>query len=278
MPRFRGKEPKFRPSSHLRHFIDLAQSPYYWWYLFLREHDGYKRCCDNKGNGKYSKLYADFGDVHAEEFPDWWQSRGEHLFAEQVRMPCAVRLATKDDWLPSFDEYPTVVFAFDSTAGEAGIRRMFRDYMRSHLGKEVGRPPRTQRPTFARYPLSGIPKVLHLKTMYGVLQASKLIKGRSRNWRIAEGLSLKGVAKVVSASDQDRPILRKEMSDRVGGLLKEAKRLVELVGEGKFPAAYDHVPPEESKHARLWREDRDRLMAFRKVLFASRPRLVRQAR
>ena len=278
MPKFRGKEPQILSSNHLLHVRGLERSPYYWWYLFLREHNGYGLCCKRSGKGSYEGLYRDFGDVHAEDFPSWWQSRGEHLFAEQLRMPRAVRLATKDDWLPGFDEYPTVVFAFDSSAGEAGIRDMFRQYMRNHLGKEVGRPPRMQRPTFARYPLRGIPKTRHLKTMHRVLQVSKLIKGRSRNWRIAEELSLKGVTEAVSASKQDKSILRKAISDRVGGLLTDAKKLVELVGEGKVPAAYDAFPPEESRHALLWRKDRDRLIAFRQVLFPSRPRLVRQAR
>ena len=67
-------------------------SVYYFWWEFLRRHDGYKRCCERGGQGAYSQLYADFGNVHVFEtanFWKWWservsatQTRGEMLFAE----------------------------------------------------------------------------------------------------------------------------------------------------------------------------------------------------
>ena len=69
-------------------------SIYYFWWEFLRRHDGYKACCERGGKGEYAKLYADFGNIHAhDDFWKWWSekvdselwakaTRGEILFAE----------------------------------------------------------------------------------------------------------------------------------------------------------------------------------------------------
>ena len=48
-------------------------SLYYFWYEYLRRHDGYRKTCLSNGKGKYAKLYNDFGDVHQLSFIDWWR-------------------------------------------------------------------------------------------------------------------------------------------------------------------------------------------------------------
>lgn len=54
-------------------------SVYYYWWEYLRRHDGYKRTCERGGTGKYAALYKSFGDVHASSFTDWWWSHF-HIF------------------------------------------------------------------------------------------------------------------------------------------------------------------------------------------------------
>ena len=76
-------------------------SIYYFWWEFLRRHEGYKDSCARGGAGRYQKLYAHFGDVHAyktKDFWSWWTEeldngwkRGEFLFAE----PAARRMAVQ---------------------------------------------------------------------------------------------------------------------------------------------------------------------------------------
>ena len=39
-------------------------SVYYYWWEYLRRHEGYKRTCAQGGRGRYAKLYEDFGNVH----------------------------------------------------------------------------------------------------------------------------------------------------------------------------------------------------------------------
>jgi hypothetical protein len=47
-------------------------SVYYFWWEYLRRHQGYKTTCANGGNGEYANLFKDFGDIHSTDFPTWW--------------------------------------------------------------------------------------------------------------------------------------------------------------------------------------------------------------
>jgi hypothetical protein len=59
----------------------VTDSPYYWWFMFLRLNADYKATCDANGKGKCSAIYKDFGNVHTLNFKEWWTDRA-HLFAE----------------------------------------------------------------------------------------------------------------------------------------------------------------------------------------------------
>jgi hypothetical protein len=71
------------------------------WWEFLCRHEGYKDCCARGGAGRYKKLYAHFGDVHAYETKDFWSwwtekldndwKRSEFLFAEPDARQMAVQ-------------------------------------------------------------------------------------------------------------------------------------------------------------------------------------------
>ena len=64
---------------------DWQCSHYYFWWEYLRRHEGYKKCCQRGGTGAFSKLYADFGDVHGKAFTDWWEVKKE-LFVTQASL------------------------------------------------------------------------------------------------------------------------------------------------------------------------------------------------
>jgi hypothetical protein len=86
---------------------------FYFWWEFLKRHEGYKDCCDRGGAGRYKKLYADWGNIHAHEtqnFWHWWsekisdeETRGEFLFAEpdarQIRITDKLTHSEKSDTL-----------------------------------------------------------------------------------------------------------------------------------------------------------------------------------
>lgn len=58
-------------------------SVYYYWWEYLRRHEGYKATCEAGGQGEYTALYADFGDVFASDFWTWWKTHGI-LFLEPL--------------------------------------------------------------------------------------------------------------------------------------------------------------------------------------------------
>jgi len=72
------------------------RSVYYYWWLFLKEHEGYIACCDRRGNGDYKMLYRDFGDVRSDDFMEWWKTRGRYLFCEPPPDPVQICKRTED--------------------------------------------------------------------------------------------------------------------------------------------------------------------------------------
>ncbi len=56
-------------------------SVFYYWWEYLRRHEGYRETCQAGGAGKFARLYADFGDVHSVDFWSWWKAHSD-LFAE----------------------------------------------------------------------------------------------------------------------------------------------------------------------------------------------------
>lgn len=59
----------------------VTDSPYYWWFMFLRLNESYKATCNEGGVGKCTSLYKDFGDIYKVNFKEWWTDKA-HLFSE----------------------------------------------------------------------------------------------------------------------------------------------------------------------------------------------------
>ena len=73
---------RVQPNAPFRAAEPWQCSVYYFWWEYLRRNAGYKRCCEQRGKGKYGSLYVDFGNVHAsDDFWAWWREHN-HLFAE----------------------------------------------------------------------------------------------------------------------------------------------------------------------------------------------------
>ena len=68
---FAFKHPVFRRSKSLAGDW-WEDSVYYFWWEFLKHHEGYKKTCESGGKGQYARLYADFGNVHGVSFREWW--------------------------------------------------------------------------------------------------------------------------------------------------------------------------------------------------------------
>lgn len=65
--------------------IRWDHSIFYWWFEYLRRHEGYKKYCETR-QGPYAKLYQDFGNIHYTDnyFMKWFCYGGCELFSERV--------------------------------------------------------------------------------------------------------------------------------------------------------------------------------------------------
>ena len=122
------------------------ESVYYFWWEYLRRHDGYRETCRNGGRGKLSAMYRDFGDVCTGTFMNWFDERGARLFAEMEMPRCRVVrpgdvAGLGADWL---------LIAVPKARKQRSALRHIRELLRTHnptpnlkMRKEYGRVPRS---------------------------------------------------------------------------------------------------------------------------------------
>lgn len=100
-------------------------SVYYFWYEYLRRHDGYRATCQANGVGDCAQQFTIFGNVHALGFADWW---GQYFVLFEERRPLR-RLKQ----MPALDQHgypvdPSQLFLeIDLTAPFADLIKQFRE-------------------------------------------------------------------------------------------------------------------------------------------------------
>lgn len=63
---------------------DAMDSPYYWWWTFLRESDEYRvAVAGGKVERAIAALAKDFGDLRSASFERWWFQTGRYLFSQK---------------------------------------------------------------------------------------------------------------------------------------------------------------------------------------------------
>ena len=236
---------------------------FYFWWEFLRRHDGYKDCCNRGGAGRYKELYADWGNVHAyENFWKWWSEevqttelRGEYLFAEpyefrQIEEVKTLKNQTQDEMIVSI---PLEVRTAELTRS---LRRL--------LQQHTERSRAARRKSRARYPVSAsVPLLTLLKTLqvYDLLKEHKeALKLPNKHpdkmfkYEIAdlaqldyndqvEGKGLSYYKRMAATGDVDdladftevQNTVRTRMTQAVNRYEKAANEYLENVVLGKFP-------------------------------------------
>ena len=153
---------------------------FYFWWEFLKRHEGYKDCCDRGGAGRYKKLYADWGNIHAyENFWTWWSekisdddTRGEFLFAE----PDARQIRISDK--PHSEKSDTLLLAVPIEVRAAYLVRMFRKVLKDHK-QEVSAARRISRARYqvtAKVALASLYQTLKVWDLWQEHKHSKLKK------------------------------------------------------------------------------------------------------
>ena len=64
----------------------VLESPYYWWYMFAKLSEDYKKTCKANGRGKHAKLYKDFGDIHNTNFKVWLSPKSVDKYDVKTEM------------------------------------------------------------------------------------------------------------------------------------------------------------------------------------------------
>jgi hypothetical protein len=238
---FTFKHPLFRSRIGTNTGVWYEDSIYYFWWRFLRLHEGYRKTCERGGQGPYSKLFADFGDVHTTDvFQRWWSegNRGAQLFAEPPS-PGTVELLTRsrlETLSAGWDEDRYLVIGIPLRLPKAFIQRKVSKLVRQHHQRKRGQ--RLLGESRAKYPVAG---QFSIKALRSILDCYELRHSQPDLplWAIAqkvgfmktrltpEDLRTRGTGE---ASDK-----RLSMTSATSRKLKQAKSIIEGVGKGRFP-------------------------------------------
>jgi hypothetical protein len=239
---FAFKHPVFRRSKSLAGDW-WEDSVYYFWWEFLKRHEGYKKTCESGGKEQYARLYADFGNVHNVSFAEWWNegNRGARLFSEPALPNSVMPLTAKDiDALPeNWDSQSLLIVAIPLSLRKRYILQRLTKIVSQYNKRKRGQ--RIFKESLALYRIAAQFKISSLKQM---LDAYDLHKSQPSLtlWEIGQKLSLTtkltqaeisaGRGRADPAAVEKKSVLAVAASKK----LKLAKQLIDGVGRGVFPA------------------------------------------
>ena len=126
---------------------DAKQSPYFWWWSYLRLSKDYWWVCQRKGVAddlRLRDMYRDFGKVYEMTFEQWWDKRGISLFSEQLALPSVRQLNANDLQLSrGIDQHLLLEIPLNLT--EKTIISQVRKLIRLHPDREVQRTSTAKR-------------------------------------------------------------------------------------------------------------------------------------
>jgi hypothetical protein len=221
------------------------RSVYYWWWEFLRRHEGYKRTCLQGGKGRYAKLHKDFGDVHATDFKAWWKEHAEALFSEPVKEKLFASVEGQID--PDDLSNPNLLFI--QVPLNLPIRMLTQKFSvlmkKHHQGK---RGVRYARDSHAKYPVIGQPNVNALMITLKVYDY-RLAHPELKLWEVAMVLDQFKLFKPRTNPDKklEGDDEKNVMAATVSRYLKKAEAMIMNAGLGRFPdtTGKKHEMPKE---------------------------------
>lgn len=158
----------------------VRNSPYYWWYMFLKLNADYKKICSSKGIGKYKEIYTDLGDVHSMNFKEWW-NMNSHCFAEPNK-GYRMRIAANINEIAPFDDGEVLNLVVPLTWSQRSLKKSFSQLVLSKI--EKGRRGVSVESSEANYRLSGKWHIEALATAYKIYTIKKKYEelGEKKVW------------------------------------------------------------------------------------------------
>jgi hypothetical protein len=101
----------------------VTDSPYYWWFMFLRLNADYKSTCLANGVGKYADIYKDLGDVYSLNFKQWWTDKA-YLFSEPKK-GYRMKVAKDVTEIAPFDDAEVLNLVVPLTWSQRSLKKAF---------------------------------------------------------------------------------------------------------------------------------------------------------
>ena len=222
-----------KPFDELNPPSTVTDSPYYWWFMFLRLNPNYRATVKNKGKGKCAALYKDFGDIYAMDFKTWW-SKKAFLFAEP-KTKYVMKVAQSSSDIAPFNSPDVLNLVVPLDMSHKSLRRAFTQLVLSKV--EKARPGISLEVTSAKYPLSGKWRIEALIAAYKIYTIkSQIPKGEKVAWAdIAIRAELSLVKK--------RGIREGELTNRTS----DARRTLTILAKRHYGRAEGYIKAAASK-------------------------------
>ena len=112
-----------KPFDELNPPTTVTDSPYYWWFMFLRLNADYKVTCEANGVGKCADLYKEFGDVYSVNFKQWWTDKA-YLFSEPKK-GYRMKIAKDINEIAPFDDEEVLNLVVPLTWSQRSLKKAF---------------------------------------------------------------------------------------------------------------------------------------------------------
>lgn len=142
----------------------VTESPYFWWFMFLRLNAEYKATCQSNGVGKYADTYKDLGDVHSVNFKQWWTDKA-YLFSEPKK-GYRMKVATDITEIAPFNDSEVLNLIVPLTWSQRSLKKAFSQLVLKLV--EKGKRGVSVEASEAPYRISGKWSVDALKYAYKV--------------------------------------------------------------------------------------------------------------
>ncbi len=213
----------------------IEKSPHYWWYQYLKRHDGYRRCCQRGGAGKYSGVYQKFGDIHQESFDEWWAERRDRfIFSFRYDIERVTPTSPRAEHIirDYAAEDDSLVLIVNLHEPKRSLQKAFNKLLQEHHPNRRGRPLWDD--SKSDMPLCGRPNIAVLKRTLHVYDTS-LLRPDLPLWRIGEICRLNPSQFTNGRTGPQFRDQHRVMTAIVSRYLRQARALIENAGHGIFP-------------------------------------------
>lgn len=157
----------------------VTDSPYYWWFMFLRLNADYKNTCAANGVGKCADIYKDLGNVYETNFKQWWNEKA-HLFSEPKK-GYGMKVAKDLSDVAPFDNAEVINLVVPLTWSQRSLKKGFSQLVLKLV--EKGKRGVSVEASEARYRLSGKWNIEALSFAYSIYILKQSVgEGKKLAW------------------------------------------------------------------------------------------------